>query len=78
MPLIDTILAKDLLPDGAIRWGIRRLLKQRLKDERPDDNVERARKVDRFAAQLRSLPVAVETQAANDQHYEVPAAFYKL
>ncbi len=78
VPLIDTILAKDLLPDGAIRWGIRRLLKQRLLDERPDDNVERTRQVDRFAAQLRSMPVAVETQAANEQHYEVPATFYKL
>ncbi len=78
MPVIDTILAKNLLPDGAIRWGIRRLLKQRLKDERPDDAIARAIQVDRFAAELRTLPVAVETQAANDQHYEVPAAFYRL
>lgn len=78
MPVIDTLLAKDLLPDGAIRWGIRRLLKQRLKDERAEDSVARALKVDQFAAELRTLPVAVETQAANDQHYEVPASFYRL
>lgn len=78
MPVIDTLLGKDLLPDGVIRWGIRRLLRQRLRDERPADDAERARKVDRFAAELRTLPVAVETQAANDQHYEVPAEFYRL
>ena len=34
MPLIDTLIEKDFLPDSVIRWGIRRLLKQRLADER--------------------------------------------
>ena len=78
MPLIDSLIEKDILPDGAIRWGIRRLLKQRLVDERPDDAAARFAKVDAFAAELRTLPVAIETKAANEQHYEVPAAFYKL
>ena len=78
MPLLDKLIEKDVLPDGAIRWGIRRLLKQRLVDERPDDAAARFAKVDAFAAELRTLPVAIETKAANDQHYEVPAAFYKL
>jgi len=78
MPLLDKLIEKDVLPDGAIRWGIRRLLKQRLVDERPDSAAERFAKVDAFAAELRTLPVAIETKAANEQHYEVPAAFYKL
>ena len=78
MPLLDKLIEKDVLPDGAIRWGIRRLLKQRLVDERPDSAAERFAKVDAFAAELRTLPVAIETKAANDQHYEVPAEFYKL
>ncbi|MGI9109258.1 MAG: SAM-dependent methyltransferase, partial [Opitutales bacterium] len=78
MPLIDTLIEKDVLPDSVIRWGIRRLLRQRLTDERPDSAAERFAKVDAFAAELRKLPVAIETKAANDQHYEVPAAFYKL
>ena len=78
MPLLDKLIEKDVLPDGAIRWGIRRLLKQRLVDERPDDAAARFAKVDAFAAELRTLPVAIETKAANEQHYEVPAAFYKL
>lgn len=32
-----------------------------------------------FVAELKSLPIAVETQAANDQHYQsIPTEFYKL
>lgn len=78
MPLLDTVLGWDVLPDSLIRLGIRRLLRQRLRDERADDPAERRRRVDAFAEELRRLPVAVATKAANDQHYEVPAAFYRL
>jgi len=78
MPLLDTVLGWDVLPDSLIRRGIRRLLRQRLRDERSDDAAERRRRVDAFAEELRRLPVAVATKAANDQHYEVPAAFYRL
>lgn len=78
MPLIDTLIAWDILPDPLLRWGIRRLLKQRLKDERPASAAERFARVDAFAAELRRLPVAIATAAANEQHYEVPADFYKL
>lgn len=78
MPLLDTVLGWDVLPDSLIRRGIRRLLRQRLRDERSDDPDERRRRVDAFAEELRRLPVAVATKAANDQHYEVPAAFYRL
>jgi len=78
MPLLDTVLGWDVLPDSLIRRGIRRLLRQRLRDERSDDSAERRRRVEAFAEELRRLPVAVATKAANDQHYEVPAAFYRL
>jgi cyclopropane-fatty-acyl-phospholipid synthase len=78
MVLLDTLIEKDVLPDAAIRWGIRRLLGQRIVEERPNDAAARIAKVDAFAAELRTLPVAIETNAANEQHYEVPAEFYKL
>ena len=29
-------------------------------------------------AELRNSPIAVQTDAANDQHYEVPADFFRL
>lgn len=59
-----------LIPDWAIRLGIRRLLSKRLKNTSQTD-------VHAFADQLRQGPLAVETEAANDQHYEVPADFFR-
>ncbi len=78
MPFIDTLLGWDILPDFIIRRGIRKLLQQRLKDERATDPAERLKRVSQFAEELKKLPVAIETKAANEQHYEVPAAFYQL
>ncbi|MBI5693951.1 MAG: class I SAM-dependent methyltransferase [Verrucomicrobia bacterium] len=70
--MIDTLLEKDLLPDPLLRVGIRRLLAQRLRDETAI--------YDRSAylADLKARPIAEETRAANDQHYEVPTEFYQL
>ena len=31
--MLDTLLEKNLLPDGLLRFGIRRLLAQRIRDE---------------------------------------------
>jgi cyclopropane-fatty-acyl-phospholipid synthase len=65
------------LPDPLIRFGIRRLVKSRLRDERDGGDIAvRARKSRRLA-ELRSSPIAQEVDAANAQHYEVPAAFYE-
>ena len=70
MNLID-LAERNLLPDSLIRIGIRRLLRTRIKTTLATDLQE-------FASRLRECPVAVETQAANQQHYEVPAAFFEL
>lgn len=78
MPFIDTLLGWDILPDFILRRGIRKLLRQRLKDERATDPAERLQRVSAFAEELKKLPVAIATKAANEQHYEVPAAFYQL
>lgn len=72
--MIDTLLEKDLLPDWLIRIGIRRLLRQRLREI---DDPSPERQVDRFAEQLRQLPIAVNTSESREQHYEVPTAFYQ-
>jgi cyclopropane-fatty-acyl-phospholipid synthase len=72
----DTLLEKDLLPDWLIRLGIRRLLRERLREEDAGDPASRRARLLRFVDELRASPVAIETKAANDQHYEVPAAFF--
>ena len=66
------------LPDALVRHGIRRLCRQRLLDEGGRD-CEAAD--DRYRALIESLklsPIAIETRAANEQHYELPTEFFKL
>ena len=66
------------VPDWLLRLGMRRLCAQRLRDERAgsaDDVCERQR--GRLDA-LRSSPLAIETDAANRQHYELPPEFFQL
>ena len=72
-----SLAEKRLVPDGLIRIGIRQLLKKRLSDEFIDNPERRGIRYDRLLKDLRSSPVAVETRAANDQHYEVPAEFFR-
>jgi cyclopropane-fatty-acyl-phospholipid synthase len=67
----ERVLEKDLVPDFLIRIGIRRMLVGRLKDEQQADRKAR------FIEELKHSPVAIETDAANKQHYEVPAEFYR-
>ena len=76
MNMLVGLMENGLLPDAVIRRGIRRLLRKRLQDEyHGDTEVERQRQSEFFAT-LRSSPLAIETDAANDQHYELPSAFF--
>lgn len=76
--MIDTLLAKNLLPDWTIRAGIRRLLRQRLAEEtRPNEAQQRGHLL-AYVEDLRRRPIAESTRAANEQHYEVPTEFYQL
>ena len=70
--MIDTLLEKNLLPDVAIRLGIRRLLAQRIRDESALYDAPA------YVADLKIRPLAEQTAAANEQHYEVPTAFYQF
>lgn len=65
----------DLVPDALVRAGIRALLRRRLAHcaaARADGTEAR------FLASLASAPVAPVPEKANQQHYEVPPAFFKL
>ncbi len=66
------------LPDAAIRWGIRRLLRRRLAEEGRRQEGEAERERERFIAQLVRSPLCEAAAAANRQHYEVPAEFFQL
>jgi len=72
------LLERDLLPDALIRIGIRRLLAARLREEDKGDPEAQQAHLRQFVEQLRQSPVAIETRAANEQHYEVPSEFFLL
>lgn len=76
--MIDALLAAGAVPDALIRFRIRQLLRQRLRDERAggvEATQERLRS--RLAAWAEG-PIALATPDANEQHYEVPAAFFQI
>jgi cyclopropane-fatty-acyl-phospholipid synthase len=75
---IDTILERDILPDAVLRFGIRRLLRQRLLSEHRGGIEQRQEHLERLIGQLKTGPIAVNTLDANQQHYEVPAEFFRL
>lgn len=75
MDLID-LCERGLLPDSLTRFGMRRLMQQRLIDEGVRDGEAATRRFQALLDDLRASPIAVETQAANTQHYEVPADFF--
>lgn len=68
------LLEKDLLPDALIRHGIRRLLERRLAEERA--GAPEARHAE-LVERLRRSPIALHTDDANEQHYEVPTEFFR-
>jgi cyclopropane-fatty-acyl-phospholipid synthase len=66
-----------LLPDALIRLGIRRLCRERLAEETAGGPEATARRRAAFIASMSEGPVAPVPEKANEQHYEVPAAFYE-
>ena len=64
------------LPDSMVRYGIRRLCKKRLKDEFIGHPEHQQDRFQTLIEELRCSPIAIETDAANEQHYEVATDFY--
>ncbi len=77
MTLAMTLLERDLVPDFLIRNRIRSLLASRLREEDQKDPEKQQQRLSDFLKRLSGSPVAIETAAANEQHYEVPTAFYQ-
>ena len=71
------LMERGYVPDWLTRTGIRRLLAQRLRDEARIDAEQRAAERERLIETLKASPIALHTDAANTQHYEVPAEFFQ-
>ncbi len=66
----EELLRYGLVPDCLVRLKIRSLLSKRLSELKNSDSVN-------FINQLKHSPIAVCVDAANEQHYEVPAEFFE-
>lgn len=73
----DKLLVNNQIPDFLIRMGIRKYLKQRLREENKGGGEAQQRHLLQFINTLKNSPIAVNTADANEQHYEVPTEFYQ-
>ena len=71
------VMERGLVPDALIRAGIRRLLTARLRAEAADGIEAQHVALAKLLSGLDASAVAIETDAANEQHYEVPARFFE-
>mmetsp|Transcript_22994 Transcript_22994/g.26638 ORF Transcript_22994/g.26638 Transcript_22994/m.26638 type:complete len:404 (+) Transcript_22994:141-1352(+) len=72
------LIYSGLIPDSLIRLGIRMRCRDHLhllKQEGAEADHETKMQI---VKELKSMPIAIHTDEANTQHYEVPAAFYDM
>jgi cyclopropane-fatty-acyl-phospholipid synthase len=75
---LDHLLEKNILPDPLIRTGIRHMLAGKIREETRANAEEQQAALLAHVEELKQSPIAVQTGAANEQHYEVPTRFFQL
>ena len=73
----ETLIESGLVPDALIRAAIRRMLRDRLREEDRGSEAANRAHVLEFADEMRRSPIALRTESANAQHYEVPSQFFE-
>ena len=68
---------KGIIPDYFIRQGIVRNCENRLKNENVSNTEEVSLKKQIWIEQMKESPIALVPEKANEQHYEVPPAFFE-
>jgi cyclopropane-fatty-acyl-phospholipid synthase len=76
--MIDTLLDRGLVPDPIVRAGIRRVVAGRLREQERGGIDGQSARFTALLESLRSSSIALETEAANAQHYELPPRFFEL
>ncbi len=72
----EPLLALDVAPDALIRRAVRARLRRQLAGLEREAGGDPQALVRRVAGDLRRQPIVVHADAANRQHYEVPARFF--
>ncbi len=81
IPALKTALEwveRGRVPDTLVRRGIRRLVADGLRTRAAVDVCAQLERQRALMRSLRSGPVAVDTDAANEQHYALPARFFEI
>jgi len=78
MTFTDKLLEANVLPDALIRLGIRQRLAATLRERRAGQVEARQAALSLHLEGLRKSPLAIDTEAANEQHYELPTRFFEL
>ncbi len=76
--LVDRVVDSGQLPDPVLRAAIRALLRRRLAALEAGGAEAAHERKRRLLDELRRTDVTVHADAANEQHYEVPAELYRL
>jgi len=66
------------IPDLLTRAGIRLLLLQRLREQAQEGPDQEWQAMMTFVEEMQQSPIALHTQEANEQHYELPPQFFEL
>ncbi len=74
----EPLLDRGMIPDALIRSGIRARLRAQIAHEERGTVEECHERFRTFLSEVRSSPIAIQTHAANQQHYELPAEFFRL
>ena len=72
------LVERGLVPKPLLRGGIRRLLRARLREQSAVFGADPDRALRAWTLHMRNSPVALVPKLANEQHYEVPPAFFQL
>ena len=75
--MIERLVESGLVPEPLLRAGIRAICALRLRQQGGSVEARQARH-QALVASLRGSEIAIETAAANAQHYEVPPRFFEL
>ncbi|NND61543.1 MAG: class I SAM-dependent methyltransferase [Gammaproteobacteria bacterium] len=74
--LAINLVEKGYVPDTLVRTSIRWLIRRRLDTLPHNDSEASAAAEQAFVAMMDASPVALQTDKANEQHYELPASFF--
>jgi cyclopropane-fatty-acyl-phospholipid synthase len=75
------LIENGKIPDWLLRIGIRHLIQQRI-DSLPSSETASpevaAEYIQNYVDKIKQAPIALDTVAANEQHYELPPAYFEL